>query len=543
MRKFIISLCMAGGVAAPAHGFQDVGFETALRSMEHALARLDQVDLRDAAYALARLDGAHLRAAEHALARLDGAHLRAAEHALVGLENVDVRAVEHALDAAAASLSSLSALSALGGLAHLDAEFAAPPASWAPQDPADSLWRAARAALNGNSPAAAAGMYRRIRTEQAFAGSAYRAAAFYWEAFARHRIGSTAELRSARGILQQLRRTHPNYENMSEVDRLESRIDGDLARQGDAQAGSRVATSASQAASAQCPDQEMRVAAVESLITMPAETAMPVLKQVMARKDACNAPLREKAVFMISQKRTAEAEDLLLEAAKSDPSPKVREQAVFWLSQVNSDKAVSAIEEILRSSTNDAKLMEQAVFALSQHRSPRASQLLRDMAARTNASREARKNAIFWLGQRRDAETGAFLRSLYGSLSDQQLKEAAIFALSQRRGEGHEDFMLEIALNESEPVQARKQALFWAAQQRALPLDRLGELYTRMPSREMKEQIIFSLSQRREPEALDRLMEIARTERDVELRKQAVYWIGQSRDPRAAQFIAELIGG
>lgn len=478
MRTLIISICMAGGAAVPAHAVQDARIDDALDAVERAVA-----------------------------------------HAELALGNI-------------------SALAAIG-----PQHFESPPAAWSLQDPAGSLWRAAREALNSNDAAAAALLYRRIRTERAFASSAYRSHAFYWEAYSRHRVGGTTEMRTARDILQQLRRAHPNYENMLEVERLESRIDNDLARQGDSQAGSRVSTSVSQAASSQCPDQEMRVAAVESLITMRAENAMPLLKQVMARKDECNAPLREKAVFLISQKRTSEAEDLLLEAAKSDPNPKVREQAVFWLSQVNSDKAVDAIEEILRNSTNDPKLMEQAVFALSQHRSPRAAVMLRDMAGRANASKEARKNAIFWLGQRRDADTGTFLRSLYSSLSDADLKEAAIFALSQRRDEGSTEFMVEIAMNEREPMQARKQALFWAGQQRALPLNRMDELYRQMPSREMKEQIIFGLSQRREPEALDRLMEIARTERDTELRKNAIFWIGQSRDPRAAQFLAELIGG
>jgi HEAT repeat protein len=421
-----------------------------------------------------------------------------------------------------------------------EADFRLPPRAWAAQDPADSLWRAARRALDAGNAMEAAAMYRQIRAERRFAQSEYRPHAYYWEAFARNRMGGAAELNRALEALRELRGEYPRFENMREVDRLESRINGQLAARGDTSAASRRAEQVAQALS-QCPDQELRIAVLEALMSSPAEQAMPTLRQVMARRDECSAPLREKALFIISQQRTAEAEDLLVEAAKSDPDPKVREQGVFWLSQVNTERAVAAIDEILRT-TDDPKLMEHAVFALSQHRSPRAAEILRDIATREGAPREARKNAIFWMGQSGGPNAGGFLRTLYGSLDDPDLKEAALFALSQSGG-ANADFLFAIALDPDEPVEVRKNALFWAGQQRSLPLDRLGELYESMPDRGMREQIIFTISQRREPEAVDRLIDIVRNETDMELRKNAIFWLGQSRDPRAIRFLTELIGG
>jgi HEAT repeat protein len=448
----------------------------------------------------------------------------------------------HAVPALAIGQDALATITAVAGPAPAPANGALrlPPESWAPQDPADSVWRAARRALDAGNAREAAALYRRIRTERRFAQSEYRSHAYYWEAFARQRIGGTTELQAARSVLAELRREYPRFENMTEVERLLGRVNGELASSGDRAATEQINRQMAEAG--QCPDQELRVAVVEALLMTPTEQAMPTLKAVMSRRDGCSAELREKAVFIISQKRSTEAEDMLLEAARNDPSPKVREQAVFWLSQVNSDKAVTAIEEILRTS-NEPKMLEQAVFALSQHRSPRAAQILRDIATRPNTPAEARKNAIFWLGQSKSADVSGFLRSLYSSLNDRESKEAVLFALSQNRAEGNADFLLQIASDSREPGEMRKQALFWAAQQGALPLARLGELYQSMPDREMREQIIFAISQRREPEAVDRLMEIVRRERDVELRKNAIFWLGQSRDPRAARFLAELIGG
>ncbi len=57
----------------------------------------------------------------------------------------------------------------------------------------------------------------------------------------------------------------------------------------------------------------------------------------------------------------------------------------------------------------------------------------------------------------------------------------------------------------------------------------------------MKDQVIFVLSQRRDPVAVDKLLDIAKTDKDPELRKKAIFWLGQSHDPRVQQFLLDLI--
>ncbi len=76
--------------------------------------------------------------------------------------------------------------------------------------------------------------------------------------------------------------------------------------------------------------------------------ARPILQRVLARRDAASVCLRRKAVFLIAQEDAAGTEDILLETARTDPDHEVREQAVFWLSQVETDKAVGALDSILR---------------------------------------------------------------------------------------------------------------------------------------------------------------------------------------------------
>ena len=97
-----------------------------------------------------------------------------------------------------------------------------------------------------------------------------------------------------------------------------------------------------------------------------------------------------------------------------------------------------------------------------------------------------------------------------------------------------------MASDGNEDLELRKKALFWVGQS-DLPVSELFSMYEKMPSREMKEQMIFVYSQRDEKAAVDKLFSIARTETDRELRKKAIFWLGQSSDPRAADFLAGLL--
>jgi len=273
-------------------------------------------------------------------------------------------------------------------------------------------------------------------------------------------------------------------------------------------------------------------------LNMDAERAVPILKQVLARRDACSVALRRKAVFLVSQKRTAETASILMNVARSDPDQETREQAVFWLSQVPGSTGL--LEEILKGNS-DETLKEKALFSLSQQNEPRAQQILRDFAMRESESEELRDKAIFWLGQRRSSENTEFLRNLYSRIGNQELKEKILFSLSQQRGVGNEQWLMNIAVNDRENIELRKKALFWAGQS-GVGIDAIIPLYSKISDQEMKEQVIFVLSQRgKTPAAVDKLMDIARNDKNPELRKKAIFWLGQSRDPRVQQFLIDMI--
>ena len=428
------------------------------------------------------------------------------------------------------------------------------PGTWAKADSADSLYRLAHEALSRGNYKRAAEVFHRI--PERYPRSAYVGQALYYEAYSLYRSGGDDDLSTARERLNQLKQRFPAIAKKDGATLL-TRVCGELAKRGDescaasigstAEGGNDVTGGDTRTIPGQrgrnCDpdadeDNDDRIAALNALLQMDADRAIPILQKVLARRDACSVALRRKAVFLVSQKRTPETANILMNVARSDPDPEVREQAVFWLSQVPGSTGL--LEEILKGNA-DENIKDKALFALSQQNEPRAQQILRDFASRESESEDLRDKAIFLLGQRRSTENTEFLRNLYSRIKNQDLKDKIMFSLSQQRGAGNEQWIMNIALNPNEDIELRKKALFLAGQM-GIAIPELSRLYDRMNDTDMREAIIFALSQRqRDPAAMDKLFDIAKNEKNAELRKKAIFWLGQSRDPRVQQFLMDLI--
>ena len=59
--------------------------------------------------------------------------------------------------------------------------------------------------------------------------------------------------------------------------------------------------------------------------------------------------------------------------------------------------------------------------------------------------------------------------------------------------------------------------------------------------RELREQAVFALSQRPTDEAVPALIRIARTNDDGAIRRKAVFWLGQTDDPRAVALFEDIL--
>ena len=416
-------------------------------------------------------------------------------------------------------------------------------AAWVPaqsQDPADSLLRDAQAALRRNDLRRAASLFQSLREAHPRSRAAENAG--YWEAFARHRLGGQENLALGQAALRWQGSTHPNAATRSDAEVLSARIMRDAALVGDAGAAQQL-VERSRGVSAQCPneDEDERLMVLDALLSVDAERALPTLKGVLARRDECSAALRRKAVFLVSRKRSAETEDILLSALRSDPDREVREQAVFWLGQVNSEKSTAALIDLLRTSRDEA-VLEKVTFALAQQRNERAHAALRDLVRRSDASIEVRGNAIFWLGQRAGSaeQSLRFLTELYPTLAEDELKERVLFSVAQRKSPEAQAFLTRVALDPQSPLEVRRNAIFHASRA-GLGIAQLRDIFRTSSDRSIREQVVFAIANQKSTEAVDALFDIAKSDADREIRRTAIFWLGQSKDPRVPGFLEQIL--
>jgi HEAT repeat protein len=444
--------------------------------------------------------------------------------------------------AAAAADRVAASMARIGGQSPFERQFGGisnePPKSWAGADPADSLYRLAREALNHGEYRRAAQLFGDI--SQRFPSSAYAADSRYWRAFALYRIGSTSDLRDALASLQDTSLSYRHASLRADASTLAARIRGALAVQGDARARAQVGRAASDTGQA-CDreDLSVRIEALNSLGQTDPATTTPILRRVLARRDVCSAGLRRAALWLLGRRTDADATTLVMTSARTDPDTRVRADALRFLAAMPGDQAIATIEEIARTPGND-ELQRAAVSALGRSEAPRARQSIRKIIERTDLSESLRVAALSSVDADRSPDNGAYIRSIYPRLDTPRLKASAIRALARVGGNENEQWLLSVVRNANEPVDVRAMALRYAGRS-SIPIADLVRMYDVAGDRPLREQLISLYAQRPDAEATDKLLGIARTGTDPDMRRMAISALARKNDPRTRQILLEII--
>ena len=106
----------------------------------------------------------------------------------------------------------------------------------------------------------------------------------------------------------------------------------------------------------------------------------------------------------------------------------------------------------------------EAVFAATLADSAMIWPALVRLAKNEAVPRETRRSAVFWLGQAAGSAATASLDSLVGDArGDRQIREAAVFALSQRPKDEGVPALIRVAQTDRDP-DIRRKAMFWLGQ-------------------------------------------------------------------------------
>ena len=403
---------------------------------------------------------------------------------------------------------------------------------------ADDAYRDARRALNRQEFTAAIDAFQALRRD--YPDARYVADSYYWEAFALERSG---ELQGAVAAVDTLLREHPEAATAGDARALRIRACSELARRGDGECAQLILETVRDPARL---DEATRMAAVNALLNMRADRAIPIAAQVATNRGH-RVAVRRQALFILADKaedgntetQSLARETLRTVALDAGDDPEVRSQAVFWLSKVPGEDTLAMLAELVNSEA-DVELKKRAIFAISEHESSESMSLLRELAGNGALNIELRKQAIFWIGEEGEDRAVPFLMELYSTLDSAELKRQVLFAVAEAEAAESVDWLIARAEDPAETVDTRRQALFWAAEA-GLPATRLASLYDRFAEPEIREHLIWLIADTGGAGALESLLQIARTDPDPDMRAKAIFWIGDSDDPRAAEYLIELL--
>ena len=262
-------------------------------------------------------------------------------------------------------------------------------------------------------------------------------------------------------------------------------------------------------------EEHTRRAAVQWLGLLGDATVIPVLVQ-LARADvddegndrAGKKSVASSALAALSTLDGDVGVPALIELAGTG-SVGTRRNAVFWLGQNGDPRARRMLHTVIENAGEARRVRSHAIFALAHGSDTPASEF-------------------------------SYLRNLYPRLDDDELKEAIIQGVAQDESDGGR-WLIARALDGREARRLRKSALFWAGQREETPTSELVRAYRELPEAELREHAIFVLSQRKDDAATNELLRIAREDKDTDMRGKALFWLAQNDDPRVRKLIADLI--
>jgi tetratricopeptide (TPR) repeat protein len=156
------------------------------------------------------------------------------------------------------------------------------------------------------------------------------------------------------------------------------------------------------------PDIEVKLAALDALLHMDKEQAFPILEKIIRTNK--NPELKEKAIFILSQKNDPRVVPLLAEVVLKDEDKKTREKAIFWLGQIRGAESLNQLVKIYKN-IEEVELLEKVIFSIAQGGGENGIKHLIRLYQKEKSFR-LKKKIIFWLGQSRSEEARKFIEKI-----------------------------------------------------------------------------------------------------------------------------------
>ena len=220
-----------------------------------------------------------------------------------------------------------------------------------------------------------------------------------------------------------------------------------------------------------------------------------------------------------------------------DTMRETRNLGVFLLREPN-DTAVTRVE--IYNLDRAREYSGYRVYWLGRAGNEESLNLLRGLVEGRQAN-SVGEHATMAIALHDDARVAGMLKNFIQQSSVEKLRTSAVFWIGQVGGETQ--FLADLARNESEGREVRKQAAFAIGISKdSDAISTLQNLYSSVTNRDVKEQIIFAVSINEDKDAaVNFLIDVAGKDNDHEARKKAIFWLGQKAGERSLNALKDTL--
>ncbi|HSB64527.1 MAG TPA: HEAT repeat domain-containing protein [Thermoanaerobaculia bacterium] len=269
-------------------------------------------------------------------------------------------------------------------------------AAFPPPEPgaADAPYEKGKEALDAGKWEQALGAFREIVRDKGPKADA----ATYWIAYAQNKLGRSAE---ALATLADLKRQYAKSPWLKDARALEAEIRPD----------SRVVSEAD-------GDEELKLMAINGLMTSDPERALPLLEKLLRSNQS--TALKERALFVLAQSKAPRAHGILLSTAQGTTNPELQEKAIRYLGMIGAREDLATLYRTATSREIKRSVIKSMMLGGD-------SEHLAELA-KGEKDPELRGEAIQKLGMIGKEKTAALLRDIYRSDPDRSVKKRVLQA-------------------------------------------------------------------------------------------------------------------
>lgn len=225
------------------------------------------------------------------------------------------------------------------------------------------------------------------------------------------------------------------------------------------------------------------------------------------------------------------AEKLSTEKRCPTEDDDMRLAALIGLVSFDADQVLPVLQKVLeRKDACSISLRRRAVYMVAQTKEEERSEILLRVAS-TDPSPEVRREAVSWLSQVNTERAAKALDSILFNATDADIRDKALYALSQHRSPSARMSLRRFAEQTSVPTELRARAIMYIGQGRRSgdESEYLRGLFWKTASPELRESVITAVANQKTPDRTTWLLGVARDKnQELEPRKKALFYAGQS---------------